>query len=186
MMVPVARFTTREQAESFLTIASECGVAARILDLRGFSGGFDSTLGGADSLQGFSVEVKAEEVTALAAHLEAGMEIDPQDPMHSAGRDELTAIAEGPLDGNLCERIIASRILAGLPPERSRGVCGDPVAVDAWLAADGRMARWLGAAGLIFTAVYLTVMADRILFPDYRIRCMRRRRTHGVSIRPGE
>src|SRR6478752_10328196 len=141
-MVPVARFTTREQAESFRAIAAECGVAARVLDLRRFSGGFDRTLGGADSLQEFSVEVEPGEAPVLAAHLEAGMEIDPMDPMHSAGRDELTAIAEGPLNGNLCGRIIAARILAALPPERSRGVCGDPVAVDAWQTADGRMARW--------------------------------------------
>ncbi|MES2706604.1 MAG: hypothetical protein V4726_08375 [Verrucomicrobiota bacterium] len=166
-MVTVARFRNREQAREFCAIAAECGVATRVSDSRRFngSGSFDATLGGADSLEGCSIQVKAEDVAVLRTHLEANMEIDPLDPMHTADRAELLAMADGPLNGNLCEQIIAARILAKLPPATIGEIL--PGAADAYLAADRRMARWLGVTGLLFTAVYLVIFLDGLGFTPY-------------------
>lgn len=164
-MVTVARFPNREQAEAFCAIAAECGTAARVSELRRFSRGFDATLGGADSLEGCSVQVSAEEVTTLRTHLKNHLEIDPLDPLHTADRAELLAMTEGPLNGNLCEQIIAARILANLPPAPGMEMSsGSSAGTDAYLAADHRMARWLGGMGLFFTAAYLVILLNGLGF----------------------
>ncbi len=166
ILVPVARFSDKNQAAAFCEIATECGVATRVSDSRRFTAGFDATMGGADKLEGCSVLVKAGDVPVLRAYLEASLEIDPMDPLHTAGRSELRAMEEGPLDGNLCEQIIASKILATLPPEAPVD-SPQAAADDAHLAADRRFARWLGGAGLLFTAIYLSVITNSLVFTGY-------------------
>ncbi len=161
-LVPVARFQSVEEANAFSAIAADCGVDTRLLDARRSTTGFDGTLGGTMHPMGFSVYVRAEDVPKLRDHLESVMEPDPLDPLHTAGRAELSAIAEGPIHGNLCEQVIARKILATLPPEEPRGGPHDQL-TDSHLAADRVRARWLAAAGLGFTAIYLTILLNGIL-----------------------
>ncbi len=165
-MVPVARFSDKNQAAAFCEIALECGIVARVSDSRRFKSGFDATMGGADNLEGCSVLVKAGDVPVLKAYLEASLEIDPMDPLHTAGRAELRAMQEGPLDGNLCEQIIASKILDSLPAE-APAESSQVALADAHLAADRRVARWLGGAGLLFMAIYLSIILNSLVFTGY-------------------
>jgi len=150
-MVWVARCFNREEADAFAAMAAECGVSVRLASTRQSAGGFDATLGGADHLLGFSVRVKASDVPVLRAHLESSMEADPLDPLNTASDAELLAMTQGPLEGNLCEQIIAAKLLAGRPEPDAVKLEEGPV--DVHLSSDRRVARWLGAVGLIFLVI---------------------------------
>lgn len=162
-VVSVAKFSSLEEAEAFHALAAECGVDARISSTRRFSTGFDATLGGSDSLEGYAVKIHPADVPALRAHLAATLQLDPMDPMHSAGRAELQGITEGPVDGNLCEQVIAAKILESLPPESTTEPI-QPQPVDGHLERDRRLARWLGGTGLVFTAIYASAVLGGIHF----------------------
>lgn len=159
---PVARFQEAAEAEAFSAIAAECGVATRTLDVRRSTPAFDGTLGGTMHPMGFMVYVRPDEVATLRHHLESAMELDPLDPLHTATLTELAAMAEGPTNGNLCEQIIARKILAARPPEAIPVSPNIPES-DSHVAADRNRARWLGVAGLGFTTIYLTILLNGIL-----------------------
>ncbi len=143
-LVCVAHFINEEEAQAFAQVAEEGGVAARVGDARRVSSGFDGTLGGADSLLGYSVYVARDRVAALREYLQGTMEVDPLDPLCSAGRRELTELATGPLQGNLCEQIIAGLILAGRPEaEAPQAVATQVNAEDSHLRREQVVARWL-------------------------------------------
>jgi hypothetical protein len=161
-LVPVARFQEAAEAGAFSAIAAECGVGTRLMDARRSTPAFDGTLGGTLHPVGFTVYVRPEELASLRHHLESAMELDPLDPLHTADRSELLAMAEGPTNGNLCEQIIALKILAARPPEASP-VAPETPETDSHLAADRNRARWLGAIGLGFTAIYLTILLNGIV-----------------------
>lgn len=161
-LVPVARFQEAAEAEAFSAMAAECGVGTRLMDARRSTPAFDGTLGGTLHPMGFTVYVRPEELVRLRHHLESAMELDPMDPLHTAERAELLAMAESPTNGNLCEQIIARKIIAARPPE-ARPVAPETPETDSHFAADRRRARWLGAIGLGFTAIYLTILLNGIL-----------------------
>jgi hypothetical protein len=110
---------------------------------------------------GFAVYVPKSSLSDLRKHLAATMEIDPLDPMHGASRAELTAIMEGVMDGNVCEQIVAAKILESRPPEAETDISASNTAqeelTDTHLSADRKTAVWLGVAGLLFTAGYLAL-----------------------------
>jgi hypothetical protein len=152
----VARCFNREEADAFAAMAAECGVAVRLTSTRQAASGFDATLGGADHLLGFSVSVKSSDVPVLRAHLESSMEADPMDPLNTASDADLLAMMQGPLEGNLCEQIIAAKLLAGRPePDPVRM---DDGPADIHLSSDRRVAGWLGAVGLIFLVICFTIV----------------------------
>lgn len=162
-MVAVARFHDMEEVESFRAIAMECGVPTRVADVRRGLGGFDFTLGASAQFLGWAVMVAEPDVPVLEAHLTSQLEIDPMDPMNTAPTPELSEIVNGPLTGNLWEKITARRIL------ESRAVPVEPVAAsgvaDSHVDGDERLARWLGAVGWTFTIIYLAIVISG-LFPN--------------------
>lgn len=155
-MVWVARCFNREEADAFAAMAAECGVSVRLTSTRRAASGFDATLGGADHLLGFSVNAKASDVPVLRAHLESSMEADPLDPLNTASDADLLAMTQGPLEGNLCEQIIAAKLLAGRPEPDAVSLDDRPV--DIHLSSDHRVARWLGAVGLVFLVICFTIV----------------------------
>ena len=159
--VPVARFQSMEEAGAFCAIARECGVKTSRVDLQRSTSGFDGTLGGTTHLMAYCVWLNAEDLPLLREHLASSMEIDPLDPLHTAGRAELLAMVQGPVDGNLCEQVIAGKILNSLPPQEAPNVAISPE-TDAHSAADRRKARWLGVTGVGFTTIYLTIFLNSI------------------------
>lgn len=162
-MVPVARFHGMDEVEAFREIAKECGVETRVANVQRPVAGFDATLGGTAQFMGLVVLVRPADLPGLKAHLEAELEIDPMDPMQSASTEELQAVGEGPVNGNLCEKILAERILAS----RSERVetAGAAAWVDTQLERDAKSARWLGVMGWVFTIIYFSIVISGLLPP---------------------
>lgn len=161
-MVPVARFHGMDEVEAFRAIAKECGVETRVANVERPVAGFDATLGGTAQFMGLVVLVRAADIPRLKSHLEAELEINPMDPMQSASTGELQAVGEGPVNGNLCEKILAERILASRT-ERVE-TAGSAAWVDTQLERDAKLARWLGVLGWVFTIIYLSIVING-LFP---------------------
>ena len=165
-LVCVAHFINEEEAQAFAQVAEEGGVEARVGDARRVSSGFDGTLGGADSLLGYSVYVARDQVAALREYLKGTMEVDPLDPLCSAGRRELTELATGPLQGNLCEQIIAGLILAGRPEAEIPQEVETPEAKGRYLRErDLSLARWLGCMGLALLPLPIFAIMTQIAQP---------------------
>lgn len=165
-MVPVARFHGMDEVEAFRGIAEECGVVTQVANVERTVAGFDATLGGTAQFMGFVILVAAAEVPVLKAHLEAGLEIDPMDPMQSASTGELLAMTGGPVDGNLCEKIVAERILAS----RAQPAVETAAAaawVDTQMERDRKLARWLGMMGWVFTIIYLSIVLNGLFPPAH-------------------
>ncbi|MDB6068958.1 MAG: hypothetical protein JWL81_129 [Verrucomicrobiales bacterium] len=163
-MVPVARFHGMDEVEAFRSIAQECGVETRVANVRRTDAGFDFTLGGGSQFLGWVVLAVESDVPALTAHLEKHLEVDPLDPMRSAKATELLAIVDGPLEGNLCEKVTAARILAEQSVVVQSVLPG--TGVDTHLAGDARQARWLGITGWIFTLRYIVMYVLDLLSPE--------------------
>ena len=166
-MIPVARFYSREEADEMAALAAEAGIFAPVVDPKRLPRAFDATLGGFDAALGFSVYVNPEDVDKLRGVLEATLTIDPQDPLCSLATDELAALAQGPVDANLAEQVIAGKLLAA-PAASTDESSPQPAAapdtppLDPHAVADVRRGYWIGGLALVFPLICLVLFAPSV------------------------
>lgn len=164
-MIAAGKFYSREEAEELKAVSEEAGIPALIIDPRKQPGAFDATLGGFTASLTFTVYVHQDAAEALSSRLENILELDPADPLCSLSVPELLALTQGPVDGNLAERVLARKALAARPdhsaslPVPSPGAKDDQEPPnDPHATADARRAWWFGAAALVLPIIWLAAL----------------------------
>ena len=147
-MIPVVRLYSIEEAEEFSRMAADLGILAVVVDLTKGSGPFDGSLGGFSASEGYSVYAAPEHVPALTRALEETLTVDPDDPLCALSNEELRSILTRPLRSNLTEWALARKLLLMRGDAEDRERTPEEKAnwaQDTHVAADLRLARWLGS-----------------------------------------